>query len=92
MQVSLYILNTKGNIRYIFNNFLHADSAAVAICAAALIQDIVHGNGDASDSSDEVARLADAGKLIPVQRIAVLNQLWLFILQHLQPFNSMHQP
>ncbi len=40
------------------NNVLHADSAAVAICAAALIQDIVHGNGDASDSSDEVARLA----------------------------------
>ena len=42
-----------------------ADSAAVAVCAAALVRGIVEGDGDACDSADEITRLADAGKMIP---------------------------
>jgi hypothetical protein len=34
------------------------------VCAAALIHGIIDGDGDASDSADEVARLADTGEMM----------------------------
>jgi hypothetical protein len=43
----------------------HADSAAVAGGAAALIRAIVEGDGDGCDSGDAVAQLAEAGNLFP---------------------------
>jgi hypothetical protein len=43
-------------------NCPHADSAAVAVCAAHMIQKIIEGDGDVGDSPDDIARLANAGK------------------------------
>ena len=43
----------------------HADSAAVAGGAAALIRAIVEGDGDGCDSDEAIARLAEAGDLFP---------------------------
>ncbi len=49
---------------FFLNNFSYSDSAAVAGCIATLIRGIVDGDGDACDTSEEIALLAEAGKMI----------------------------
>ncbi len=49
---------------FLLNNFSYSDSAAVAGCIATLISGIVDGDGDASDTSEDIALLAEAGKMI----------------------------